>query len=332
VAGVVVSAINYWFFIAPNQSSALTGFFQEGFYSGDSVADFLEFYGVRLLTLAGFFFFGGPGALRIVATLIIVIGFIYLWAFGKKQPGRETLQTAILLTAPIAGIVALNMVGFFPVPGFNHRLLLFVFPVTALIFCFGLQFIADQTSNFITSRFTRFQRVTVENVFGAVVFAGLLVLLALFFSTIGLKPYVAEEYEDSEEAVAYLAQRIQANDLLYIHATMREQFKLYSGHQPVPTTKIVYGKVGMPCCPRRDYRNPEQESIKDIANEIFALSSAETGGFLWLLFTNRPLHWSYAQRNDIEIFERGLASQGCKKIDDARFTGVYVVRFDCKPK
>jgi hypothetical protein len=244
----------------------------------------------------------------------------------------ETLQTAVLLTAPVAGIIALNIVGLFPVPGFNHRLLLFVFPVTVIVFCLGLQFIANQTSNFITSQFTRFQAASVENVLGSVVFGGLLVLLVLFFSTVGLKPYFAEEYEDSEEAVAYLAQRIQANDLLYIHATMREQFKLYSGHQPIATTHIVYGKIGMPCCPRRDYRNPKQESIKDIASEIFALSGAETGGFLWLLVTNRPLHWFYAQRNDIEIFEHGLASQGCKKIDDARFTGVYVVRFDCKPK
>jgi 4-amino-4-deoxy-L-arabinose transferase-like glycosyltransferase len=332
VAGVLVSVTNYVFFIAPNKSSALTGFFPEGFYSGRSVADFLEFYGARLSTLTGFFFFGGPGALRIAAIIIIAIGFIYLWAFKIKQSRLETFQTAILLTAPVAGIIVLNMVGVFPVPGFNHRLLLFVFPVTVLVFCLGLQFLVNQTSKFITYRFTGFQVSSVENVLGSVVFAGLLVLLSLFFSTVGLGPYVAEEYEDSEEAVAYLAQRIQVNDLLYIHATMREQFKLYSGIRPVATTNIVYGKIGMPCCPRKDYRAPGQESIRDIASEIFALSSAGAGGSLWLLVTDRPLHWFHVQRNDIEIFGRGLTSQGCKKIEEARFTGVYVGRFGCKPK
>jgi hypothetical protein len=328
---VFVFGTNYWFFIAPNKTSALAEFFPEGFYQGQSLAEFLEFYGERLLTLTGIFFFGGSAVLRVVTVLITVIGFIHLWMSQTKWPRLETFQTAVLLTAPIAGIVVLNLLGFFPLPGFDHRILLFVFPITVLAFCLGLQFLANLASRLISSRWASVKATSVENVLGSAVFVGLLGLVWLFFNTVGLKPFFAEEYEDSEKAIAYLAQRLQANDVLYIHATMREQFKLYNRAPPV-TTRIVYGKIGMPCCPRKDYRSPQQESAKDFADEILALSGVAAGRFLWLLITDRALNRVYARRDEIEIFERGLADRGCAKIEEAKLAGVYIGRFECKPK
>ena len=328
---VFVSGTNYLLFIAPNKTSALTEFFPEGFYQGHTLADFLEFYSARLLTLTGIFFFGGSGVLRIVTVCITVIGFIHLWVSQTKWSRLETFQTAVLCTAPIAGIVGLNLLGFFPLPGFHHRILLFVFPITVLVFCLGLQFLAGLASGFITSRWVSLKATSVENVLGSAVFVGLLGLVWLFFYTVGVKPFFAEEYEDSEEAIAYLAKRVQPNDVLYIYAAMREPFKLYGGMLPVATSTF-YGKVGMPCCPRKDYRSPQQESAADVIGEISALRNAAAGRSLWLLVTDRPLHWFYLQRNDIEILERGLANQGCEKIEEAKFTGVYIGRFRCKPK
>jgi hypothetical protein len=118
--------------------------------------------------------------------------------------------------------------------------------------------------------------------------------------------------------------------VLYIYAAMREPFKLYAGMLPVASS-VFYGKVGMPCCPRKDYRSPQQESAQDVIGEISGLRSEATGRSLWLLVTNRPLHWVYLQRNDIEILERGLEDYGCAKIEEAKFTGVYISHFGCKP-
>jgi hypothetical protein len=328
---VLVSVTNYWLFIAPNKSPALTEFFPDGFYHGHSLAGFLEFYSARLPTLTGIFFFGGPGVLRVVTVCITVIGFIHLWVSGTKWSCLETFQTAVLFTAPIAGIVGLNLLGFFPLPGFHHRILLFVFPITALAFCLGLQFLAGLASGFITSRWVRLKAASVENVLGSAVFVGLVGFLWLFYYTVGVQPFFAEEYEDSEKAIAYLVNRAQPNDVLYVYAAMREPFKLYGEMLPV-ATNIFYGKVGMPCCPRKDYRSPQQESADDVMAEISALRNAAAGRSLWLLVTDRPLHWFYLQRNDIGILERGLANQGCEKTDEAKFTGVYIGRFRCKPK
>ena len=329
--GVFVFGANYWFFIAPNKTSALAEFFPEGFYQGQSLAEFLAFYSARLLTLTGNFFFAGSAVLRVVTGLITVLGFIHLWVSQRESPSLETSRTAVLLTVPVAGIIGLNLLGFFPLPGFHHRLLLFVFPITVLVFCLGLQFVANLASRLIGSRWTSVKATSVENVLGSAVFVGLLGLVWLFFNIVGLEPFFAEEFEDSEGAIAYVSQRLQANDVVYVHATMREQFKLYN-RSPAGMTRIFYGKIGMPCCPRKDYRNPQQESAKDIADEILALSNVAAGRFLWLVITDRALNRVYARRDDIEIFVRGLADRGCAKLDEAKLTGVYIGRFQCKPK
>jgi hypothetical protein len=75
-----------------------------------------------------------------------------------------------------------------------------------------------------------------------------------------------------------------------------------------------------------------QETVKEIAGEIVALGEASIGRSLWLLITDRPGHRFHIRRNDIQIFERGLARQSFEKMEEASFTGVYVARFGCKPK
>ena len=327
---VFVCVTNYFYFIAPNKNSTLTEFFQEGFYKGSNPAEFLIFYGDKLSTLTEVFFFGGPGPLRILALSITVFGFFCLSAPLKDPSNVKSFHTTILFTVPVVGVVVLNMLGVFPLPGFQHRVLLFAFPVTALVFCLGLQMVANLTSRFLAARFSGLKATSVENTFGALVFFAMAGLVWLFFNTVGLMPFFVEEHEDSEEAVAYLRQRVQADDVLFVHATMREQFKLYTRAQPVPARRLVYGKVGMPCCPRSDYRSPQQESEQDITDEITALSSAAAGRRLWVLMTNRGLHWFHVQRNDIEIFERGLASKDCQKLAEEKFTGVYIAGFGCR--
>jgi hypothetical protein len=126
-----------------------------------------------------------------------------------------------------------------------------------------------------------------------------------------------------------LRQRAGANDVLYVHATMREQFKLYTRGEPISPSRVIYGRIGMPCCPRKDYRSPERESEKDSSDEIIALGNAAAGRRLWLLITNRALHWVHVRRDDIVLFEHGLAAERCQKRNDERFTGVYVAAFEC---
>ena len=328
----LVAASNYWFFIAPNKNSALTEFFQEGFYQGSTAVELLVFYGTRLSTLTEVFFFGGPGPLRILALLITVFGFFCLWAPPKNSSNVKTFHTAVLFTAPVVGVVVLNMLGVFPLPGFQHRVLLFEFPVTVLVFCLGLQMVGNLTARVLAARTGGLRATFVENAFGTIVFLAMAGLVWLFVSTVGLAPFFAEEHEDSEEAVAYLRQRARADDVLYVHATMREQFKLYTRAQPVPASSVIYGMIGMPCCPRRNYRSPQQESEKDVTDEIVALSNAANGRRLWVLITNRGLHWFHVRRNDIDIFERGLAREGCQKRGEEKFTGVYVAGFGCAQK
>jgi hypothetical protein len=325
-----VCLTNYFIFIAPNKNSTLSEFFQDGFPQGSHPADLLNFYWNKFATLPQVFFFGGPGPLRIAALSLTALGFVYLWPRKSNLAGANSYSTSLLFTAPIAGVVVLNLFGVFPLPGFEHRVLLFLVPIIILLFCFGLQTVVKLTSRLLAAKFTALKVAAVESVFGAMVLFAMAGLAWLFFITVGLRPSFAEEQEDSEEAVAYLRQHVEAVDILFVHATMREQFKLYTRAQPIAVQRIIFGKVGMPCCPRSDYRPPQQESEKDFSEEITALKNAATGRRLWILMTNRRLHWIHMRRNDIEIFERRLASDNCQKLGEEKFTGVYVAAFGCK--
>jgi hypothetical protein len=332
VLGVFVFVINYLFFIAPNRNAALTEFFREGFHEGRSYLEILEFYRVRFSSLAESFFFGRAGVFRVLTIATIVVSLINLWISQAKRSRLEEAATAVLLTAPIAGILALNVVGVFPLPGFHHRLLLFVFPITSLVFCLGLQLFAGILARRITSRLKNFSATSVENVFGSFVVVALAVPVALFLSTVGVGPIFAEDHEEIEPAIGYLAQRIQPDDVLYIHATMQQQFKLYGQRLPAGINRIVHGGIGAPCCPRNGYRDPRQESAEDLSREVSILGQAAAGRWLWLVSTDRQLHWLHVRRNDVEALERGLARRGCGKTEEARFEGVYISRFGCQPQ
>jgi hypothetical protein len=104
--------------------------------------------------------------------------------------------------------------------------------------------------------------------------------------------------------VAFLRERVGSDDVLFVHPTMREQFKHYTRFYPIVAQRIIHGNLGKPCCPRHDYRPPEQESEKEIIDEISSLKNAAASRRLWVLMTNRRLHWVHMRRNDIEMLDR----------------------------
>jgi hypothetical protein len=174
-----------------------------------------------------------------------------------------------------------------------------------------------------------FTASSVETALGFVAVVVLAVPVLFFFGAIGTAPIFAEDHEDIELAIEYLSPRMRSSDVLYVHATMSEPFELYRHRLTSPPSGIIYGKIGSPCCPRHEYRDPRQESADDVSSEISMVSEAAAGRSLWLLSTDRELHWLHVGRNDVAIFSRALPGQGCRKGDEAKFLGIYIGRFDC---
>jgi len=191
--------------------------------------------------------------------------------------------------------------------------------------------LANASARAAVSLIKRLDAQTVENTLGASGFAVLIVLLILFFRLVGLEPFFAVEREQAQEAVSYVAAQARPDDVLYVHASMREQFKFYEKLSPLAANRVVFGSVGFPCCTRRGYRNPRRESTTVVAQEILGLSASATGRTLWLLITNRDSHWRYSRRNDIEMFEFGLVKVGCRKENGIDLVGVRVDQFKCAP-
>jgi len=327
--GIFVLLINYLLFVMPNKNAALAEFFGEGFYEGRSFLEFMGFYGAQFLSLADSFFFARAGVFRIGAILALLGGLVHLWVSQLRISRLERLATPLLLTAPTAGVLALNVVGLFPLPGFHHRLLLFAFPITVLIFCLGLQLFTDTAARFLASWMKPFNPTLLEAILGSLAAVGLATPVFVFFGTVGAGPIFAEDHEEIEQTLHFMSQRVRSSDVLYVHATVREPFKLYGPMLLPAISRVVHGRIGAPCCPRHDYRNPRRESADEVSREILSLSKVAAGRSLWLLSTDRELHWLHVRRNDVEIFERALPGHGCRKSDEAKFAGIYLGRFDC---
>ena len=327
---ILVCLTIFYFFIAPNNNPSLAEFFHDGFSRGNRPAELLSFYWKKFSTLPEVFFFGGPGPLRVAALWLTALGFGFLWTRIRNLVDINCFYTACLFTAPIASVVALNLLGVFPMSGFQHRVLLFLFPVVTVLFCFGLQSVVVLVSRFLAVTLKVLNATVFESIMGGLALFAMIAVGCLFFSTVGVMPFFAEEHEDSEEAVAFLRERVGGDDVLFVHPTMREQFKHYTRFYPIVAQRIIHGNLGKPCCPRHDYRPPEQESEKEIIDEISSLKNAAAGRRLWVLMTNRRLHWVHMRRNDIEMLDRGLILSGCQRLGNANFTGVYLAGFACE--
>jgi len=133
-----------------------------------------------------------------------------------------------------------------------------------------------------------------------------------------------EPIEDSECAVRYLSDHVEAHGTIYVHASMREQFKFYSRLTPVHSSKVVWGKIGSPCCPR-DLSLDQKKQIRDILPaELARLAIPEASTSIWFLYTDRADHWDRLGRNDPQAFESWLTKAGYVHAQVIRFRGVRI--------
>lgn len=329
LVGVTTVGVNYVFFIAPNRNADLHSFFSDGFYEGSGIVSLLGYIWVRLRSVTSPFFFGSAGAWGIVGLLITSFGLARLWRAGLRERSIA-LFAAILFSAPFFTVFAANSLGLYPLPGFDHRLLIYILPITTLLFCLGLQHLAQKIAAPIAAWVGTTKVSVVQNRLGAGIFTAFLAFSALFLVTTGFEPFFAWEYEDVEQAVRGLSKNVNRDDLLYVHATMREPFKLYIRRYPVRAAKVIHGRVGSPCCPRENYRDPRLESMSDIGKELKSLREAAAGHSLWILNTNRESHVDYLGRNDVELFDRGLAILGCGRNKRMDYRGVVIEEFICR--
>jgi hypothetical protein len=129
--------------------------------------------------------------------------------------------------------------------------------------------------------------------------------------------------EDLAGAMRYLRQNAGPQDLLLVHASNREGFRLYSAMGGWSGPRPVYGDTGAPCC----LRIPSRQT--DAASDIGVKVPAGYSGRVWLFYTTRPSHWDYVGRNEGEVWRGYLWEHGCPPGPYIALANLAISPMDC---
>jgi hypothetical protein len=330
--GALASAALLLLFVLPNREPSLLEYFRAGFFPGGGPAALAAWLPGRLRLL--FALVPGAsaaGAVEVAAGLLGALGLADLARRGLAGEA-SALARALLLAAPIAGTLALNLAGIYPMARGNPRTLAFLLPLALLALGAGLEAFARAAAQ-LRSRAGPTAAARAASTAGWLALVGVLAGLAGAALRGGLAGLLTRPpEEDAEGAVAFLARETGADDLLYVHSSMRESFRLYARRATPAASRVVLGEVDWPCCPRgRPYRRDE-DPAQAMPGELVRLAAAGARGRrLWVLVTDREAHFRQRGRRAPALLERGLTRLGCERTATEGFRGVRVDRYECAP-
>jgi hypothetical protein len=327
-AGIGCAAAIHALCIVPNREPSLLEYFRSGFPPGGGPWELLVWIGGRLRLLAGFVpgvARGGAGEVAVGALAALGLG--DLLRRGLAGDARA-LARAALLAAPVAGALALNLAGALPMARGNERMLAFLFPVAALAIGAGVDALARAAG-----RLRPAGRALGTDAAGWLAAALLLAGLAAAAPRGALRA-IAERpaEEDAEAAVASLARATGPDDLLYVHSTLRESFRLYARRTPPAAARVVLGEIDWPCCPRGRAWRRDEDPASELPGELARIAEAGVRGrHLWVIVTDRESHFRQRGRRSPALLERGLVHLGCARRATEQFRNVRVDRYECAP-
>ena len=135
--------------------------------------------------------------------------------------------------------------------------------------------------------------------------------------------------EDTASAVAFLRDDVRSEDVLWVHASASEPFRLYAQVLNWTDPPTVYGNTGWPCCPRGVAALKNSSTEAAVRRDFDSTISSDRRGKIWLLHTTRPAHWAFVGLNEAEMVKDLLRERGCTEGATPAFSGVGVSAFDC---
>ncbi len=128
--------------------------------------------------------------------------------------------------------------------------------------------------------------------------------------------------EDYAGAVQYLKKHVAPADLLLIHASLIEGFKLYW-----PESHAVFGDTGRPCCGRGHFTrlSSRQAVLEDLDRKI----PKGFSGRLWLLYSTRDTHWHYVGLDEGKLWRSHIWDKGCPPGPYLAFANLAISPMNC---
>ena len=127
--------------------------------------------------------------------------------------------------------------------------------------------------------------------------------------------------------MGYLYYNSDSTDVLYVHASMKEQFNLYYRMYPIVANKIIPGTAGFPCCPRY-VKEKYNKNDSGIVADVEKISQTNNASVVRLLFTGRQAHWRFIQREDPNLMKEELLERGLKHLKSiVSFKGILIEEY-----
>lgn len=248
---------------------------------------------------------------------LLVMGFaLACLRFGQQR--RRWLELQILCAVPCLLLVICGSFSWYPM---QNRTNLFLLPAVILLLISSLQLI----SQFVLHRFRpQWLNPLVDAV---------LVCVTLLVVWEGIvKEPIAElnvPLEDVASTISFLRSNVQPEDLLWVHASSSEDFKLYAKMTGWSNVPVRFGHTGWPCCPRGIPATKDSGREEDVRRDLNSGIPSNFSGKIWLLYTTRPDHWRFIGLDEPRIMDAVLRERGCLQKRTPSFHNVGVSLFDC---
>ena len=135
--------------------------------------------------------------------------------------------------------------------------------------------------------------------------------------------------EDAQGAFRYLKGRAGPQDLVLVHASAREQFRLYAATEGWPGPAPRFGGTGWPCCARGKNAVPGSSDERAVTRDVQSLLPAGFMGTVWLLYSTRPTHWAYTGLDEGDLWRKRVWERGCPPGSYKAFENLAVSPMRC---
>jgi hypothetical protein len=135
--------------------------------------------------------------------------------------------------------------------------------------------------------------------------------------------------ENFAVAVQLLRQRVAPSDLLLVHPSVIEGFKLYTAMEGWHDHPVIYGDTGWPCCARGRIST---SSVGALTDDIDRMVPRGFTGRIWLFYSARHTHWVYVGQDEGQLWRNHLWDRGCPPGPYLNFENMVITAMDCVPR
>jgi hypothetical protein len=262
-----------------------------------------------------------PSAGLLAAGLFCIAAAVRTILTIRREPdAAASIQTWIQVVAllPCFLLAAADLFHWYPP---NPRTRLFVLPCFLLVVVIN----AEDLCNWLAGR-TGLKRVAV---FGAA--AAWLIAVAVGCGAVWkqIREHQNLPQEDFAGAVQFLRQHVGPSDMLLVHPSVIEGFKLYARMENWRDHRAIYGDTGWPCCARDKNASPNSSTVQAVSEDLDRMVPRGFSGRVWLFYSARHTHWVYVGYDEGILWRSHLWDRGCPPGPYKVLQNIAISAMDC---